>query len=61
MRAEAEKKQIPFRYSGKWRTMPPDAPGPPGVDPVIRIKTPEEGSTSWKERWRSFRMATEAC
>ena len=30
--------------------MPPDAPGPPGVDPVIRIKTPEEGSTSWKAR-----------
>jgi len=49
MREEAEKKHVPFRYSGKWRNMPADAPAPPGRQPVVRIKTPEEGCTSWKD------------
>ena len=29
--------------------MPADAPAPDGRQPVVRIKTPEEGCTSWKE------------
>lgn len=49
MREEAEKKGVAFRYPGTWRNVPPDAPPPAGRQPVVRIKTPEEGCTTWKD------------
>jgi glutamyl-tRNA synthetase len=45
MRREAGEKGESPKYNGKWRNRDPrDAP--PGVKPVIRLKTPTEGSTS---------------
>eukprot|EP00928_Gymnodinium_smaydae_P013112 TRINITY_DN14782_c0_g2_i2.p1 TRINITY_DN14782_c0_g2~~TRINITY_DN14782_c0_g2_i2.p1 ORF type:complete len:712 (+),score=212.66 TRINITY_DN14782_c0_g2_i2:72-2138(+) len=49
-RAEAEKAKVPFRYSGKYRDVPADFKPPKGVDPVVRIKTPnDDGVTSWED------------
>ena len=31
------------------RNVPPDAPGPPGREAVVRIKTPGPGCTSWND------------
>ena len=31
------------------RNVAPDAPPPAGRPPVVRIKTPEEGCTTWKD------------
>lgn len=48
MRAEAEKNKVPFRYPGTYRDVPADFVPPPDRDPVIRIKTPNDGGvTSW--------------
>ncbi len=44
MRSRAEAEKRPTRYDGTWRDRDPkDAP--PGVKPVIRFKTPQEGET----------------
>jgi len=44
MRARAKAEGRPMRYDGRWRDRDPkDAP--PGVDPVIRLKAPQEGET----------------
>ena len=42
-RARAEKR--PMRYDGTWRDRDPSE-APPGVDPVIRLKAPQEGETT---------------
>lgn len=48
MRAEADKKKVPFRYPGIWRDVPQDYKHPEGVTPVVRIKTPnDDGVTAW--------------
>lgn len=47
MRQEAERNKVPFRYPGTCRS--PGFVPPAGVDPVIRIKTPNEGVTSWQD------------
>eukprot|EP00929_Paragymnodinium_shiwhaense_P037882 TRINITY_DN20099_c0_g1_i1.p1 TRINITY_DN20099_c0_g1~~TRINITY_DN20099_c0_g1_i1.p1 ORF type:complete len:689 (+),score=183.61 TRINITY_DN20099_c0_g1_i1:81-2147(+) len=50
MRAEAERNKVPFRYPGKWRYPTPDMKPPPGVEPCVRIKTPDDaGSTGWED------------
>lgn len=50
MRTEAEKNKVAFRYPGTYRDVGPDFVPPPGIDPVIRIKTPnDEGATSWED------------
>lgn len=50
MRAEAEKKKIPFRYPGTYRNVPKDFKPPPGIEPVVRIKTPnDDGVTGWED------------
>jgi glutamyl-tRNA synthetase len=42
-RARAEKRSV--RYDGTWRDRDP-AEAPPGVAPVIRLKSPQEGATT---------------
>src|SRR5579859_3608326 len=42
-RARAEKRSV--RYDGTWRDRDP-AEAPPGVAPAIRLKAPQEGSTT---------------
>jgi glutamyl-tRNA synthetase len=42
-RARAEKR--PMRYDGTWRDRDP-ADAPAGVDPVVRLKAPQEGETT---------------
>jgi len=50
MRADAEKKGVPFRYPGTYRNVGPDFKPPPGIDPVVRIKTPDDaGVTAWED------------
>jgi len=50
MRAQAEKDKVPFRYSGKYRDIGPDFLPPKGVQPVVRIKTPnDDGVTAWED------------
>jgi len=50
MRAEAEKNKIAFRYPGKCRNLGPDFVPPPGVEPVVRVKTPNDaGVTAWDD------------
>lgn len=44
MRKEARAKGQPARYDGRWRNRSPDE-APPGAQPVIRFKTPQEGNT----------------
>jgi glutamyl-tRNA synthetase len=44
MRAKAEAEKRPIRYDGTWRDRDP-ATAPPGVKPVIRFKSPQEGET----------------
>jgi glutamyl-tRNA synthetase len=46
-RARAEKRSI--RYDGTWRDRDP-AEAPPGVPPAIRLKAPQEGSTTIHDR-----------
>lgn len=50
MRKEDEKNKIAFRYPGKCRDVGPDFVPPPGVEPVVRIKTPNDGGvTAWED------------
>ncbi len=44
MRAEQKEKGLPQRYDGRWRDRPASE-APEGVDPVIRLKAPQEGET----------------
>jgi glutamyl-tRNA synthetase len=46
-KARAEKRSV--RYDGTWRDRDP-AEAPPGVPPVIRLKAPQEGSTTMHDR-----------
>jgi glutamyl-tRNA synthetase len=45
-RARAEKRSV--RYDGTWRDRDP-AEAPPGVPPVIRLKAPQQGSTTIRD------------
>ena len=49
MRETARAERRPMRYDGRWRDRDP-ADAPPGVDPVIRLKTPREGDTVVPDR-----------
>lgn len=44
MRQEAARRGRPARYDGRWRDRDP-AEAPAGVPPVLRIRTPEDGTT----------------
>lgn len=44
MRETARANKLPPRYDGRWRDRDPSE-APAGVDPVIRIKAPQEGET----------------
>ena len=44
MRAKAEAEKRPIRYDGTWRNRDASE-APPGVKPVIRFKSPQEGET----------------
>jgi glutamyl-tRNA synthetase len=46
-KARAEKRSV--RYDGAWRDRDP-AEAPPGVPPVIRLKTPQQGETTIHDR-----------
>jgi glutamyl-tRNA synthetase len=46
-RARAEKRSV--RYDGTWRDRDP-AEAPPGVVPVIRLKAPQQGKTTIRDR-----------
>jgi len=45
MRATAKAEGRPMRYDGRWRDRDP-AEAPAGVDPVVRIRMPQEGETT---------------
>jgi glutamyl-tRNA synthetase len=49
MRARARAEKRSARYDGTWRNRDP-AEAPPGVPPVIRLKAPQEGSTTIRDR-----------
>ena len=49
MREEARAAGRPSLYDGRWRDRDP-AEAPPGVDPVIRLKAPQEGETVIEDR-----------
>lgn len=44
MRATARAEGRPMRYDGRWRDRDP-AEAPAGVDPVVRLKMPQDGET----------------
>lgn len=44
MRQQAKLEGRPMRYDGRWRNRAPSE-APSGVDPVIRLKAPQEGET----------------
>ena len=44
MRADQRARGLPMRYDGRWRERDPST-APAGVDPVIRLKAPQEGRT----------------
>lgn len=44
MRETAREEGRPPRYDGRWRDKSPDD-APDGIDPVVRIKVPQEGET----------------
>jgi glutamyl-tRNA synthetase len=46
-RARAEKRSV--RYEGTWRDRDPSE-APPGVPPAIRLKAPQQGSTTIRDR-----------
>jgi glutamyl-tRNA synthetase len=46
-RARAEKRSV--RYDGTWRDRDP-AEAPPGVPPVIRLRAPQQGKTTIRDR-----------
>ncbi len=45
MRQAARAEGRPVRYDGRWRDRDPSE-APEGIDPVVRIKMPQEGSTA---------------
>jgi glutamyl-tRNA synthetase len=45
-RARAEKRSV--RYDGTWRDRDP-AEAPPGIDPVIRLRAPQDGATTIRD------------
>mgnify|MGYP000088032687 CR=1 FL=1 len=45
MRATAKAEGRPMRYDGRWRDRDPSE-APAGVDPVLRIKMPQDGETT---------------
>jgi len=49
MRALARAEGRPPRYDGRWRDRDP-AEAPPGINPVIRIKAPQDGETVIDDR-----------
>jgi glutamyl-tRNA synthetase len=49
MRAKAKAEGRPMKYDGRWRDRDPSE-APPGVDPVIRMKAPQEGETRIEDR-----------
>lgn len=51
MRAQQEARGLKPRYDGRWRPEPGRVlPAPPtGVDPVVRFRNPQEGSTGWND------------
>jgi glutamyl-tRNA synthetase len=51
LRKEAELKKEPFRYPGTCRpeNLGPNFVPPAGVNPVVRIRTSDEGSTGWDD------------
>jgi glutamyl-tRNA synthetase len=48
MREKARAERRSVRYDGTWRDRNP-AEAPPGVSPVIRLKAPQEGSTTIRD------------
>ncbi len=48
-REAAQRAGSAFRYDGRWRDRDP-ADAPPGVDPVIRLKVPQDGETVIEDR-----------
>jgi glutamyl-tRNA synthetase len=51
LRARQEAARQPTRYDGRWRDRDPSE-APPGAKPVIRLKAPQEGSTTVRDRVR---------
>ncbi|MBC8129360.1 MAG: glutamate--tRNA ligase [Rhizobiaceae bacterium] len=49
MRETARAEKRPPRYDGRWRDRDP-AEAPEGIDPVIRLKAPQEGETIVNDR-----------
>jgi glutamyl-tRNA synthetase len=49
MREKARAERRSVRYDGTWRDRDP-AEAPPGVPPVIRLKAPQQGSTTIRDR-----------
>jgi glutamyl-tRNA synthetase len=49
MRQKARVEKRSVRYDGTWRDRDP-AEAPPGVPPVIRLKAPQQGSTTIRDR-----------
>ena len=49
MREKAEAEKRPIRYDGTWRDRDPST-APPGVKPVIRFRSPQEGETVVNDR-----------
>ncbi len=49
MRETARAEGRPPRYDGRWRDRDPSE-APPGVDPVIRLRTPQSGETVIEDR-----------
>jgi len=52
MRTEQRAKGLKPRYDGRWRPERAQASGlvpPQGAPPVVRFRTPEEGSVSWND------------
>jgi len=52
MRAEQRARGLKPRYDGRWRPERAQASGlvaPQGVPPVVRFRTPEEGSVGWND------------
>jgi glutamyl-tRNA synthetase len=49
MRAKARAERRSVRYDGTWRDRDPSE-APPGVTPAIRLKAPQEGSTTIRDR-----------
>jgi len=49
MREKARAERRSVRYDGTWRDRDP-AEAPPGISPVIRLKAPQQGSTTIRDR-----------